>query len=336
MAQDTLSDKAIKAKLKEAVAAGKANTLNDGGGLRLIARPDGSGWWRFRYWIDKKEGLLSLGIYPDVSLSMARQSRDEARRMIAAGIDPSTARKEAKATHVATREADKLAAAGLPPIGSFEQVAREWLATVHQAKVSAIHSDRTQVRFEKDVFPWIGRRPIGDIEAPELLDVLRRIEARGAIETAHRAKDAAGQVFRYGIATGRCTRNPAADLRDALRPVQTTHLAAIIDPAQAGKLLRDMADYQGHAVTRAALGLSALLLLRPGELRHMEWAWLDLEAATLTVPSEVMKRKKADKQNGPPHLVPLATQAVTILQDLHPLTGAGRFVFPALTSSKKA
>jgi len=168
------------------------------------------------------------------------------------------------------------------------------------------------------------------------LDVLRRIEARGAIETAHRAKDAAGQVFRYGIATGRCTRNPAADLRDALRPVQTKHLAAIIDPAQAGKLLRDMADYQGHAVTRAALGLSALLLPRPGELRHMEWAWLDLDAATLTVPSEVMKRKKADKQNGPPHLVPLATQAVTILQDLHPLTGAGRFVFPALTSSKKA
>jgi hypothetical protein len=311
--------------------------LSDGDGLylRLFVK-GGSHGWRLDYSIHGARKTISLGTYPDTTLALARKKADEARRLVSQGIDPSTARKEAKATHAATREADKLAAAGVPPIGSFEQVAREWLAIVHQDKVSTIHSDRTQVRFEKDVFPWIGRRPIGDIEAPELLDVLRRIEARGAIETAHRAKDAAGQVFRYGIATGRCTRNPAADLRDALRPVQTKHLAAIIDPAQAGKLLRDMADYQGHAVTRAALGLSALLLPRPGELRHMEWAWLDLDAATLTVPSEVMKRKKADKQNGPPHLVPLATQAVTILQDLHPLTGAGRFVFPALTSSKKA
>jgi integrase len=165
--------------------------------------------------------------------------------------------------------------------------------------------------------------------------VLRRVEGRGAIETAHRLKDACGQVFRYGIASGFCSRNPAADLRDALQPVQTRHHAAMVEPGQVGKLLRDMHDYQGHAVTRAALSLSALLLLRPGELRHMEWAWLDLEAATLTVPAEVMKRRKEDKADGPPHLVPLAAQAVAILSELQALTGAGRFVFPALTSSKR-
>ena len=156
------------------------------------------------------------------------------------------------------------------------------------------------------------------------------MEARGAIETTHRIKDACGQVFRYGIAAGHCTRNPAADLRDALRPVPTRHHAAIVDPKRAGELLRDMMAYQGHPVTRAALQLSALLLLRPGEVRQLEWAWIDLDAATLTVPAEMMKRKKAEKANGVPHVVPLAPQAVAILRDLHPLTGHGRYVFPSL------
>ena len=181
-----------------------------------------------------------------------------------------------------------------------------------------------------------GRRPIAEIDAPELLACLRRVEARGAIETAHRIKDACGQVFRYGIATGHCTRNPAADLRDALRPVETRHLAAITDPTQVGTLLRDMVAYEGHPVTRAALALSALLLLlRPGELRHMEWAWIDLDSAVLTVPGEAMKRTKADKANGPPHVVPLATQALAILADLRPLTGHGRFVFPSLLTGER-
>jgi len=144
-------------------------------------------------------------------------------------------------------------------------------------------------------------------------------------------------VFRYGVAIGACQRNPAADLRDALRPVQTRHHAAIVDPAKVGQLLRDVQGYEGHPVTRAALQLSALLLLRPGELRHMEWAWLDLEGATLTVPAEVMKRKKADKQDGPPHLVPLCTQAVDILRDLAKLTGGEgrRYVFPSLLTGER-
>ena len=334
-ATDLLSDKGIRAALKAAAESGKASKHVDGAGLHLEARPTGAGWWRFRYRFAGKEGMLSLGTYPEVGLALARQRRAEAREQLAAGIDPSAARKADKASKVEAAEVTRIVEAGLPAPGTFEAVAREWLETIHQAKVSASHAERTETRFVNDVFPWIGRRPIADIEAPELLTVLRRITDRGAIETAHRAKDACGQVFRYGIASGKCQRNPAADLRDALPPVQTKHLAAIVDPKQAGGLLRDIATYEGHPITRAALSLSALLLLRPGELRHMEWAWIDFDAAMLTVPAGVMKRKKADKENGPPHRVPLAGQAMDILKGLQPLTGAGRYVFPALTSSKR-
>ncbi len=332
---DTLTDKAVRAALKSAADTGKPAKIGDGGGLHIEARPTGAGWWRLRYRFGGKEGMLSLGTYPAVTLAQARQRRDEARRLIAAGTDPSAARKADKAASAAKDEARALAAAGLPGPGTFEHVAREWLATVHEAKVSAGHSERTRTRLEQDAFPWLGRRPIDEIEAPELLQCLRRVEGRGAIETAHRVKDACGQVFRYGIAIGQCTRNPAADLRDALRPVPTRHLAAIVEPKRAGELLRDMMGYQGHLVTRAGLALSALLLLRPGELRQMEWGWLDLDGGLLTVPAEVMKRSKADKAGGPPHLVPLAPQAVTILRELHPLTGHGRYVFPALTTGQR-
>lgn len=334
-ATDTLSDKAIRAALKLAVAEGKARKISDGGGLVLDARPTGAGWWRMRYWIAKREGMLSLGIYPEVSLKDARQRRDECRRLIAAGGDPSDARKSAKAKAAALAEVARLVADGKPLPDSFEHVAREWMQTVHEVNVSAGHAERTRIRFEQDVFPWLGRRPIGEIEAPELLATIRRIEHRGAIETAHRAKDACGQVFRYGIAAGHCTRNPATDLRDALRPVESRHHAAIVDPKRGGELLRDLMAYAGHPVTRAALRLSALLLLRPGELRHMEWAWVNLEEATLTVPGEAMKRKRGDKTGGPPHVVPLAPQAVAILGELHPLTGHSRFVFPSLLTGER-
>lgn len=337
MATNTLSDKAIRSALKKATEAGKPSTINDGDGLSLIARPDGAGWWRLRYWLDSRENRLSLGTYPDVSLADARGRRDAARKQIAAGTDPSEARKADKAAKQQERESQALADAGLPGPGTFEHVAREWLTTVHEAKVSAGHAERTRIRLEQDVFPWIGRRPIADIEAPVLLECLRRVEARGAIETAHRVKDACGQVFRYGIAIGQCKRNPASELRDAMRPVVSRHHAAIVDPVEAGKLLRDAMAYEGHPVTRAALQLSALLLLRPGELRHMEWAWIDFDGAALTVPAEVMKRKKADKADGPPHLVPLAPQALTILTDLQPLTGGEgrRFVFPSLLTGER-
>ncbi len=327
MATNLLTDKAIRAALKNA-AAGSPATLSDGGGLTLIARPDGGGWWRFRYWFVGRENRLSLGTYPAVSLSDARSRRDEARKQVAGGIDPSVLRKDEKRERAVRAVAEKAVANGEAAPGTFEAVAREWLSTVHEAKVSAGHAERTRIRLENDVFPWIGARPIGAIEAPELLAALRKIEERGAIETAHRAKDACGQVFRYGIAAGYCSRNPAADLRDALKPVPTRHHAAIVDPKKGGELLRDMLAYAGHPVTRAALSLSALLLLRPGELRQLEWAWIDFDAATATIPGDLMKRSKADKANGAPHVVPLAPQALAVLRDVFALTAGGRYVFP--------
>jgi integrase len=332
---DTLSDKAIKAALKRAIRDGKSSKLSDGAGLHLDARPTGAGWWRLRYWIDSREGMLSLGTYPDVGLAEARRRRDEARKLVASGVDPSAARKAEKAERRRAQRARALADAGEAVPGTFEFVAREWLARVHRAKVTEGHADRTEVRFEQDVFPWLGARPIAAIDAPELLACLRRVEARGAIETAHRIKDACGQVFRFGVATGECTRNPAADLRDALQPVETRHLAAIVEPSKAAALLRDLAAYEGHPVTRAALMLSALLLLRPGELRHLEWTWIDFDAATLTVPSGVMKRSKKDKADGPAHIVPLALQALALLRDLRPLTGNGLYVFPSLLTGER-
>ena len=332
---DLLSDKAIRAALKAAEKAGKSNKINDGAGLVLDVRPTGSGWWRLRYWFGGKERMLSLGTYPETSLAQARVKRDGARRKVQAGIDPSEERKAEKAVQQASAKAVALEEAGLPPEGSFEAVAREWLSTVHAVNVSEGHHARTRIRLEQDVFPLIGRRPISEIEAPELLAALRRVEGRGAIETAHRIKDACGQVFRYGIATGACPRNPAADLRDALRPVQTRHHAALTNPDDVAKLLRAAVDYNGQPVTRTALMLSPLLLLRPGELRQMEWSWVDQDGGMLTVPGPVMKRTKADKADGPPHLVPLADQAVILLRELHPLTGAGTYVFPSLTSTQR-
>ena len=251
-ASDLLTDKAIKAALKAAEMSGKARKLSDGAGLVLDARPTGAGWWRLRFWRDGREGMLSLGTYPENGLRDARDKRDAARKLIAAGTDPSAARKVEKADRAFQREAQALADAGMPGPGTFEHVAREWLSTIHEGKVSAGHSERTRIRLEQDAFPWLGRRPIAEIEAPELLQYLRKIEARGAIETAHRVKNACGQVFRYGVAIGACQRNPAADLQDALKQVQSRHHAAIVEPKQAGALLRDVLAYEGHPVTRAA------------------------------------------------------------------------------------
>lgn len=310
--------------------------LSDGDGLYLLLFVrGGSHGWRLDYSFQGRRKTLSLGTYPATGMALARQKADEARCLVAQGVDPSEARMEAKAQALRQREADLRDEAGLPVLGSFEAVAREWLETVHQAKVSTGHAKRTQIRLEQDAFPWIGKRPIGEIEPPELLQCLRRVEARGAIETAHRIKHACGQVFRYGIATGVCRRNPAADLQDALKPVQVSHHAAITEPKLVGKLMRDIDAYAGQPVTRAALLLSPLLLLRPGELRHIEWAWVDFDSATLIVPAETMKRSKADKAAGPPHFVPLASQALRILRELHQITGTGRFAFPALTTRQR-
>ena len=282
--------------------------LSDGGGLYLEISPAGGKLWRFKYRFNGKEKRLALGIYPDVTLAQARDKRDKARHLLAGGTDPSENRKAIKAA-----QGDRAA-------NSFEVVAREWFAKFKANWVDS-HADRIIKRLERDVFPWIGGKPIADVGAPDLLSCLRRIEKRGAIETAHRALQNCGQVFRYAVATGRTERNPTGDLRGALSPVKETHRASITEPKAVGGLLRACDGYQGSFVTQCALRLAPLVFVRPGELRNAEWVEIDLDRAEWNIPSERMKMREA-------HLVPLSTQAVAILRELQALTGSGRFVFP--------
>lgn len=333
MARDLIpSDKTIKA-VRE---GDPRKRLSDGGGLYLLLWvKGGSHGWRLDYTHDGRRKTLSLGTYPDTGLALARRKAQDARELLSQGIDPSDTRKAARDARQAIAAAQELEASGLPPAGSFEAVAREWLQQVHEVAVSADHAQRTRLRLEQNVFPWLGRRPIAELEAPELLQCLRRVEARGARETAHRVKFACGQVFRYGVASGYCTRDPAADLKDALASVSPKHHAAIIEPQRVGELLRSIDAYTGHATTRAALALAPLVFQRPGELRQAEWAEFDLDGAMWTIPSARMKRRKQQKQSGQPHLVPLSTQAVAVLRDLQPLTSHSRFVFPSLRTRER-
>ncbi|MFT3818336.1 MAG: integrase arm-type DNA-binding domain-containing protein [Rubrivivax sp.] len=323
---ELLSDRAIRAALKAAAESGKARKISDGGGLLLEARPTGAGWWRWRFWRDGTEGMLSLGTYPEVSLAQARQKRDTARKDAAAGVDPSQARKTAKAERKAAAAAAALEAAGLPAADSFEAVAREWHAA-RRDDWSASYAEKVLARLVTDVFPYIGRRQVASITPAELLDVLRRIEARGVIETAHRAHESCSQVFRYAVGKGLVASDPARDLKGLLRKPQVRHFPAITKPERLAELLHACDGYAGTPVVRAALRLAPMLLLRPGELRQAQWAEFDLDGATWTIPAERMKREKAGKASGPPHLVPLPPQAVQVLRDLQPLTGAGPWVF---------
>jgi integrase len=295
----------------------KPYKLADERGMYLLVKADGAKWWRFDYRRPdtKKRNTLSLGIFPDVSLRIARERRDEARKLLAEGIDPGTHRK-------ATRAAGEERAAN-----SFEVIAREWHAKQSATWVD-LHASRIMLRLENDVFPWLGSRPIAEITAKELLATVNRIVDRGAAESAHRVLQNCGQVLRYAIATGRAERNPAADLRGALPPVKQTHLAAITDPAAIGGLLRAIDDYQGSFVTKCALRLAPLLFVRPGELRQAEWVEFDLDNAQWNIPAAKMKMRE-------PHLVPLAPQAMDILHELQALTGHGRYLFPSARGPKR-
>ena len=309
-----LTDTAIR----NAKPGDKPRKLPDGGGLYLLLNPSGSRWWRLKYRHGGKEKLLSLGTYPDSSLADSRAKREQARKLLAAGVDPSEHRK-----------AERIAGAERAA-NSLEVVAREWFAMQSALWVPG-HAIKIIRRLECDLFPWIGARPIADVTAPELLRTLRRIEERGALETAHRALQNCGQIFRYAIATGRAPRDPSADLRGALAPWKSLHYASITDPAKVGELLRAMDNLQAGIIVKSALRLAPLLFVRPGELRAMEWAELDLDAAQWNIPAERMKMRE-------PHLVPLCTQAVAILRDLHAVTGRDpvmgrerRHVFPGRT-----
>jgi integrase len=324
---NTLTDKSIKGALKEARDTGKPVTVNDGGGLSLICRPDAVGWWRLRYWLESRENRLSLGTYPDVSLADARSRRDDARRLVAAGTDPSEARKADKVAKAAKAEAQALADAGLPGHGSFEHTGREWHA--HMAPSWApTHAEKVLALLERDLFPYIGTRALADLTPPELLRQATRVQERGATDTAYRALKAAGAVFRYGVQRGYCVSDPTRDLKGAIVLPVAQHQAAITDPAKLGELLRAIDVYHGTPVVRAALALAPLVFLRPGELRRAEWAEIDLDGATWTIPAARMKGRLKAKLTGAPHLVPLAPQAVAILKELQPLTGAGKYVFP--------
>ena len=280
--------------------------LSDEKGMFLLVTPAGGKLWRMKYRIDGKEKLLALGAYPEVTLADARQRRDDARKLLSNGVDPGDHRKAQKAA--------KTERAG----NSFEVVAREWYVG-HEPHWAKSHADKIIQRLEKDVFPWLGGRPIAEITAPELLAALRRIESRGALDTAHRALQNCGQVFRYAVATGRAERDPSGDLRGALPPAKKGHFAAITEPLKVGALLRAMDDVSAGFVVKCALRLAPLLFVRPGELRVAEWSQIDLDKAEWRY--TVTKTKTE-------HLVPLATQAVAILRELHPLTGHSRYVFP--------
>jgi integrase len=300
--------------------AKKTLRLFDGRGLYLEIPPSGGRWWRLKYRIGGKERRLSLGVYTaagsktvQVGLDAARKAAEDARKLVRDGIDPSQERKSAKlrAAHRAGN--------------SFESVAREW-----QGKRAAVWTPEHAVRilrlFERDIFPHIGNRPIAEIEAPELLMVLRRIEGRDVAYTAHRARQYSGMVFRYGIATGRCKRDPASDLRGALTPVQETNFPAVTDPKEFVAILRAIDAYDGTLTVRCALRLAPLVNVRPGELRKAQWKDVDLDKAEW--------RYVASKTH-PNHIVPLSKQAMGILRELHLLTGTGKYVFPGARSARR-
>lgn len=304
-----LSDLAIKT----AKPGAKPIRLSDSGGLYLEVAPSGGKLWRLKYRFGGKEKRLALGKYPEVSLKDARERRDEARKLLANEVDPGENRKAQKAA-----KAERAA-------NSFEAVAREWIAK-NTPTWAATHTSKIVRRLEMYVFPWLGGRPIAEITAPELLAMARRIEGKGAIETAHRAMQNCGQAFRYAVATGRAERDPTGDLRGALQPVQSTHMAAVTEPRKVAELLRIFDTYQGTLTVRCALQLAPLVFVRPGELRQAEWKDIDLDAAEW--------RYIASKK-GNAHIVPLALQAVTILREVQALTGDGRYVFPSARTSER-
>ena len=303
-----LTDTAVR----NAKPGAKSIKVFDERGLFLIVTPTGGKWWRLKYRFNNKEKLLSLGVYPDVSLKAARIRRDELRTLLANGIDPGVHRKVMESART-----DRAA-------NSFEVIAREWFAK-HSPNWAASHSEKIIQRLEKDIFPWIGGRPIAEISAPEVLAVLRRIENRGALDTAHRAQQNCGQIFRYAVADGRAQRDPCGDLRGALPPVKQNHFASITEPPAVGELLRAIDGFRGTFVVQCALRLAPLFFVRPGELRKAEWAHFDLDKAEWRYLASKTKTE---------HLVPLASQAVAILHELHALTGHGRYVFPGRDPQK--
>lgn len=300
------------AAIRNAKPTDKPLRLSDGAGLYLLVNPNGSKWWRFDYRFARTRKTLSMGVYPDVSLKDARERRDTARKQLANDIDPGENRKAARAA------SDERAS------NSFEVICREWLehkrSTVEEAQY-----DKALARLQKDVFPWLGGRPIAEINAPEILTVLRRVDQRGARYTAHKVKSEISQCFRFAIATGRAERDPCPDLKGAIPPARGENFASITDPKEVAELLRALDGFKGTFVVRSALLLAPLLFVRPGELRKANWSGFDFDKAEWRY---LVTKTKTE------HLVPLSLQAIVILKELHALTGHGEFVFPGRDPKK--
>ncbi|MFI3136553.1 MAG: tyrosine-type recombinase/integrase [Methylococcaceae bacterium] len=302
-------------EIRKAKPAEQPKKLSDSGGLFLLVTPQGSKLWRMSYRFNGKQKTLYIGAYPTVSLNDAREKREEAKKQLFNGIDPSTAKQAAKASQC---EASA---------NSFQVIALEWHITHIQMK-SEGHAKKVMARFVNDIFPWIGKRPITEIEAPEILKLLRRIEQRGANQIAHDSKTVISQVFRYAIATGRASRNPVPDLQGALTPVVVTNRAAITDPKEIAALWRAVDGYTGTLATKCAFKLSFLVMLRPGEIRQAEWSEINLDTAEWRIPAAKMKMRDE-------HIVPLSRQAIEIFKEIHPLTGGGKYVFPSVRTNAR-
>lgn len=301
--------------VKGAKPKSKQYRLTDGMGMYLLVKHSGKKYWRLDYTLHGKRKTYAIGTFPTVSLKEAREEREAAKKLVANGIDPVVERQ-------LNREAQSEAAEN-----TFYAVAMDWFSK-NKSSWTTGHSRTISGRLEKNLFPWLGSRPIHEITVPELLRVLRRIEARGAIETAHRCRTIAGQVFRYAIASGLVDRDPAADLKGALTPVNPRKLPAVTNPREVGALMRAIRGYQGDVITRIALRLSALTFCRPGEIRHAEWREVNWIKKVWTIPGEKMKGKRD-------HIVPLAQQALDALREIHSVTGSGTYIFPSLRSNSR-
>lgn len=291
--------------IMNAKAADKPYKMYDTGGLYLQVTPQGGKWWRLKYHFEGKEKLLSLGTYPDISLSQARQKREDYKKLLAIDIDPSEDRKQTKANNKLNTE------------NSFELVAREWWQS-YMANKAESHKEKVIRRFELYLFPWIGKKPISTITAPQVLETLRRIEKQNKVGTAHRALQTAGQVFRYAVQTGRAIRDVTADLKGALPAITVKHMAAFTEPKDVAELLRALDAFNGTLTVQCAIKLAPLVFVRPSELRMAKWADIDLNAG---VWQYLVSKTKTD------HIVPLSTQAIAILHEIHPVSGHGQYVF---------
>lgn len=300
-------------KIKQLKPESKTVRYNDGKGLYLEVAPTGGKWWRFKYRFAGKEKRISLGVYPEINLRDARSRCEEVRRKLKDGIDPSLERRSQKACRMVAAE------------NTFEAIAREWFSH-RRHEIAENHSVSIFSRLERDVFPWIGNFPIQQVSAPAVLALLRRIAARGAVESAHRAKSSISQVMRYAIATGRAERDPCPDLKGALPSPRVNHFSAIVDPKKVGPFLNAIDEYEGSFVVKCALRLAPLVFVRPGELRQAKWSEIDLDRGEWRF---FVTKTKID------HLVPLSRQAIAILKEVHPLTGRGMYVFPTPRSDTR-